>query len=199
MIDKRIFFSNCPQVTHKTSQVHGTESIVDEWFRLFPDVSLVSNARLAYVLATTYHETATTMQPIEEYGKGHGRKYGEPIDGHVYYGRGFVQLTWQDNYIKATRELHAKGLLQESKDLARNPELALDLTIATHILIHGMLEGWFTGKTLSHYINNSSIDFVKARKIINGIDKAHTIAMYAKQFNRSLQKATIGLTNGLPS
>ena len=27
----------------------------------------------AYILATIWHETATTMQPIAEYGKGKGR------------------------------------------------------------------------------------------------------------------------------
>ena len=30
----------------------------------------------AYILATTWHETATTMLPIAEYGKGKGRPYG---------------------------------------------------------------------------------------------------------------------------
>jgi hypothetical protein len=58
---------------------------------------------LAYVLATVYHETASTMEPIEEYGKGAGHSYGEPDPetGQVYDGRGYVQLTWKDNYQKA--------------------------------------------------------------------------------------------------
>ena len=30
----------------------------------------------AYVLATAYHETAKTMRPVREYGRGEGRKYG---------------------------------------------------------------------------------------------------------------------------
>ncbi len=29
------------------------------------------------MLATVYHETAKTMQPIEEYGRGVGRDYGK--------------------------------------------------------------------------------------------------------------------------
>jgi len=35
------------------------------------------------------------MQPIEEYGKGKGMKYGspDPETGQTYYGRGFVQTT----------------------------------------------------------------------------------------------------------
>ena len=35
---------------------------------------------VAYMLATAWHETAHTMKPIEEYGKGKGRKYGSNID-----------------------------------------------------------------------------------------------------------------------
>jgi len=44
-----------------------------------------------------------TIQPIEEIGKGSGQDYGktDPETGQAYYGRGFVQLTWRDNYAKA--------------------------------------------------------------------------------------------------
>ena len=54
-------------------------------------------AYVAYMLATAWHETAATMQPIAEYGKGKGRPYGKRIDVHggrysdslpIYYGRG---------------------------------------------------------------------------------------------------------------
>ena len=36
----------------------------------------ISYPQGAYILATTWHETATTMLPIAEYGKGGGRPYG---------------------------------------------------------------------------------------------------------------------------
>src|SRR6185369_17418114 len=54
----------------------------------------------AYMLATVFHECAGTWQPIEEYGKGKGLKYGTPDTrtGQVYYGRGYTQNTWYDNY-----------------------------------------------------------------------------------------------------
>ena len=61
---------------------------------------------LAYMLATSYHETAQTMQPIEEYGKGRGKPYGQKLrhdrkpytfPDKLYYGRGDVQLTWYEN------------------------------------------------------------------------------------------------------
>ena len=86
------------------SQVDGMNAILTCWEaqRSADDLRW-----LAYVLATTYHETAQTMQPIEEYGKGSGHDYGEPDPktGQCYYGRGFVQLTWADNYQRADEEL----------------------------------------------------------------------------------------------
>ena len=67
---------------------------------------------LAYTLATSFWETAHTMWPIEEWGKGQGQPYGmpDPATAQVYYGRGFVQLTWKANYAtmgKSTR--HRSG------------------------------------------------------------------------------------------
>ena len=53
-------------------QVEGMGAILNEWDR-GKDEDL---RNLAYMLATVYHETARTMQPIEEFGKGKGRDYG---------------------------------------------------------------------------------------------------------------------------
>ena len=82
----------------------------------------------AYVLATTYHETAATMQPIAEYGKGKGKLYGkpDPITGQAYYGRGYVQLTWKENYARMGDRL---GL-----PLVTDPDVALEVMPAARIL-----------------------------------------------------------------
>jgi putative chitinase len=78
------------------TQVAGISAIIAEW----KEQKLCDLRWLAYILATTYHETAETMQPIREYGRGKGRKYGEPdsVTEQTYYGRGYVQLTWRYNY-----------------------------------------------------------------------------------------------------
>ena len=89
------------------SQVLGVEAIIGCW-----EASGLTDMRwLAYCLATTFHETARTMQPIEEYGKGRGLAYGVPAGPWhlVYDGRGDVQLTWLDNYRKASAQLKARG------------------------------------------------------------------------------------------
>jgi len=165
------------------SQVDGMNALLDAWERisLIKDVDL---RWLAYVLATDFHETAFTMQPIEEYGKGAGYEYGEPdpVTGECYYGRGLVQLTWSSNYVLAAEKTHC--------DMYWQPELALEMPIAVRVILRGMYEGWFTGKKLSDYIHGNVCDFVEARRIVNGTDRAETIAGYAEKFQSALLVAT---------
>lgn len=145
---------------------------------------------LAYVLATTYHETAMTMRPIEEYGKGEGRDYGEPheLTGQTYYGRGYVQLTWYDNYLLAMKEVYSTQWVKGSVDLVGHPERALQPFFAAQIALVGMTQGWFTGKKLGDYVQlDGTYDYVNARRIINGTDKAETIAAYAIEFEKALR------------
>ena len=128
------------------------------------------------MLATSFHETARTMQPIREYGRGKGMRYGT-----TYYGRGFVQLTWEANYRKASA---VAGV-----DLVAHPDRALELPIAAAILFDGMIKGWFTGPRLADYISGTLCDFVQARRIINGTDRATLIAEHAVRFGHALARA----------
>lgn len=158
-------------------QVDGLNYLLDAWETQYPSGSL---KYLAYCLATTFHETAETMLPIEEYGKGRGRKYGPT----GFYGRGYVQLTWDYNYEKASKRL--KELFGIEVDLVKKPELALDPKLAALILYVGSIEGWFTGKKLSDYFRDGVANPTDARRIINGTDKAELIAGYYHRFVRAL-------------
>src|SRR4249920_15149 len=82
MFESKLFFDEVRVTLFSDSlsqgQVDGMNALLDAWERISmvrPDVDL---RWLAYVLATDFHETAFTMQPIEEYGKGAGYDYGEP-------------------------------------------------------------------------------------------------------------------------
>jgi hypothetical protein len=154
----------------------------------------------AYALATAYHETASTMQPIREYG---GPTYFTRMydvtgarpklavangntcagDGPRYCGRGYVQLTWKNNYKRAGDECGV--------DLVANPDKAMEPAIAAKILRHGMQEGWFTGKSFSSYLpavgRATPQQYFNARYIINGTDKAQQIAAHAKAFETALE------------
>ncbi len=166
------------------TQIDGLNAILDEWEKNY---SKKDDRWLAYMLATTHHETDRTFRGIEEYGKGKTRPYGKNIKmdktryfdtTNLFYGRGFVQLTWYENYQKAGKKL---GL-----DLINKPELVLEIKNATQVLFSGMMEGWFTGRKLSTYFNVTTEDWKNARRIINGTDKADLIAAYAKQYYASI-------------
>lgn len=172
-----------------TQHYDGIEAIMQKWKE-----STMSDIRwLAYMLATVYHETAGTMYPIEEFGKGRGRIYGkkikqsrEPYDtpDKIYYGRGYVQLTWYENYERMGRILNIP--------LLQKPELALVTWHAADIMFEGMTKGSsgrgdFTGRSLEQYFNKTTNDPINARRIINGTDRAELIAGYYHKFLKILQ------------
>ena len=133
--------------------------------------------QIAYVLATADHETAHTFQPVAEafWIKPDAEAWRKQnLRYYPYYGRGYVQLTWKNNYALYGQLL---GI-----DLVNKPDLALDPRTALFVLVHGFKTGVFTGRKLTDYVNNHSTDFVDARRCINGTDKAAEIAAGAQSF-----------------
>lgn len=130
--------------------------------------------KLAYILATARHESR--FRAIKEY---RANPLTQPslyatqnrYWGSGYYGRGFVQLTWERNYSKMSAVV--------GEDLVTYPEKALAPPIAAKILVIGMLEGMFTRRRLDEFINGDTVDFYNARKVVNGLDRANRIAGFA--------------------
>jgi putative chitinase len=179
MINRKSFYDSIRPLFGgkiEQKQVDGIEAILNKW-----EADNWKDLRwLAYILATAFHETAKTMQPIKEYGRGKGYPYGEkhPKTGKIYYGRGLVQLTWDYNYLRFGKLL---GI-----DMYKNPDLACDMAIAVKILFVGMIQGMFTGKSLGQYFNEEDTNWIEARRIVNGRDKAELIAKYAVHFHKAL-------------
>lgn len=207
--DRKIYFDAVRKSLFSGSlsqqQVDGQEAILGEW-EVQPWEQPLTDVRwLAYMLATTLHETASKMWPVEEYGKGSGMEYGkpDPETGQTYYGRGYVQLTWRDNYRKATVELGLKG----DADLEWHAEMALEPQIAADIMFRGMAEGWFRSdgngrQTLLRYFDADTDDPYGAREIINGDRKTvpdwsngvsigNLIAGYHREFLAALEAAAV--------
>ena len=191
MIDRKKFFDSIRASlfggTLNQSQVDGIDFLLNVWERHFE----IPNPRdgtkwLSYCMATVYHETAQTMQPIEEYGKGKGKSYGQPVGPHgqCYYGRGHVQLTWEENYKKGEKRL--KDIYGVHAPLHKEPHRMLDHETSALVLYDGMIEGWFTGVGLPKYFNSTVEDPVNARRIVNGLDRADLIAGYYRKFKNAL-------------
>lgn len=195
-MNRKVFFDNCRAgvmgPTLDQDEVSGAGAILDA----------MSGAPLswcAYALATAWHETAHSLQPVKEFGgnayffrmydpRGQRPKLAvangnvHPGDGARYCGRGYVQLTWRSNYRRAGEKL--------GYPLEGNPDLAMRPDIAAAIMRRGMDEGWFTGKAFSHFLPKSGPasreQFFAARRIINRLDKAGDIANYAIAFQKAL-------------
>jgi putative chitinase len=200
-MNRKIFFDQCRAgllgPTLDATEVSGTNAVLDA-------IEGLPLSWQAYALATAYHETAHTMQPIMERG---GPKYFTRMydvtgqrpalarsmgnttagDGPKYCGRGYVQLTWKSNYERASRRFN--------HDMLGDPDLAMRPDVAALIMRSGMVEGWFTGKSFSTYLPASggadTSQYRVARRIINGTDKAALIADYASRFQAYLQKAGV--------
>jgi putative chitinase len=138
---------------------------------------------LAYCFATALWETEFTLLPIREQGEGRGKPYGirDPATGQIYYGRGYVQTTWKTNYAKLKRLLGV--------DFVLHPDLLLEPQYAAPAMFVAMERGIYTGKRLADYFNQHAEDPVNARRIINGLDRAETIAGYYRSFKRALTAA----------
>jgi putative chitinase len=149
----------------------------------------LDNKNIAYILATAYHETAFDFIPKREFGNSAYfiKKYwtnskvakwlgnDSAEEAVKYCGRGLVQITGETNY--------------EKFGIANDPEKALEIDTAVRILVDGMIQGSFTGKRLNLYINSQTNDYIGARRIINGNDKAYEIRDYTEKFYQILQKS----------
>lgn len=156
-----------------------TQMLIDECKRQ----GLLRN-QCAYVLATSFWETAHTMRPVvEAYWLSEAWRK-KNLRYYPWHGRGFVQLTWEKNYQRAAQKLGVP--------LDKDPTLALNPEIAAKIAVTGMKFGWFTGRDLDDFIDLKHSDFKGARQIINGRDKDDEIAEIARHYDDDLKAAGYG-------
>jgi hypothetical protein len=147
--------------------------------------------QIAYVLATVHWETNNTFLPVEEaYYLGARAEQWRKANLRYwpFYGRGHVQLTWEDNYRRMTPHLRER-FPGEDIDLVARPEQALVPKYSIFILVFGFRTGLFTGRKLADYITEAKQDLRQARRCINVLDKADEIAALARQYLGRVQNA----------
>lgn len=147
-------------------------------------------------------------------GRVEGLSNVVPNDGPRFKGRGYVQLTGRGNYTKYTHiplrkqdpkyaeyksvldpvlESYANkdysGALTKRENLLANPTYIIDdFNGAAAILVNGMMDGNFTGAALPQYVSGGKKDYINARRVVNGTDKAPKFAASAVRFEGYLRE-----------
>ena len=153
----------------KSDQISNARAIMTECQQYTTNVN-----QLAYILSTAFGESG--FRPIKEIRARAGTKLHTVQNkywGSGYFGRGYVQITWDYNYKKFGEKIGV--------NLLGNPDLALRPDIAGKIICYGMAKGAFTGKGLNNYFSGSTADWTNARRIINGVDKASIFGERARK------------------
>jgi hypothetical protein len=192
-INRKTFFKGFRERIDETieqEQVDGLEFLLGQ---MESDPMWHDVRHMAYALATVFHETAYSFQPVVEgyylaktdppdyAGKtAKVKRFQKTLRYFPYFGRGYVQLTWKENYKKAGEALGV--------DLVNDPDLAIEPINSYKILTLGLFRGWF-GAKLTKYINARETDYVNARRCVNILDKAGVIAGYARSFEKILKSS----------
>jgi predicted chitinase len=137
------------------------------------------------------------------YDNAYGGRLGNvkgSSDAANYRGRGFVQITGRDNYKRLGKQIQSEGFSytfdgvtygtkEHPIDLVANPtHVNLVPELAAKIMVSGMQNDSFSqgGKGLSTYVTDKTTDFVGARGLVNGTDRAADIAKIAENFAKIL-------------
>lgn len=163
---------------------------------LFLLASIMRDARyecveqIAYVLATVAHETGKAFQPVTERLAIQSRQpalWRSQRRYMPFVGRGYVQLTWKENYLAEGNRLGV------GDEFVRNPDRVLMPEISYEILAGGMMYGRFRrNHNLPRYVSKFGVDYIHARNVVNGgLDRAFDIALFAKTFERALKSSLV--------
>lgn len=191
--------------------IHECRSLESQWQVTWRPVSETNGANMSYgqrVIVTDWHGSPLGIdgRPIKQVAAktpqservGNGYYHASALQRRRYYGRGYVQITHQDNYRAMDDALGLSG------SLLLNPDRALEPEIAYRIMSYGMRAGSFRGKRnrdrtrgfygghkLSDFIGGPAADYERARDIINGDRSKYgaLIAGYARVFGSCLDAA----------
>lgn len=158
-------------------QSAGLAAICDEW-----ELRELTDARwLADILGQSFWESARTLQPVREafYLGAGAEAYWKTLPYYPYYGRGLIQVTWLDNYMKMQARL---GPRFPGLNIVDKPDDALRPDVSIAIVFEGMIHGMFTGAKLSDYFTDTLTDFPNSRRIVNGTDHMFEIATLCEAF-----------------
>lgn len=168
-------------------EVDGLDFLLDQ---IEADNQFTILRQVAYLLATVKGETGI-FQPLKEKRANPNKqpklfKQQQKYFPSGFFGRGYVQLTFKENYQNAGKKLAgtqievrnsdgSKRTVTVDKDTFVNePNLVMQPTASYQILARGMREGWFRKRSngvpfkLADFIKDGSPpDYRGARNIVN--------------------------------
>jgi putative chitinase len=202
-LDEQRFMTDLPSRTGLRMIPEREKAVTFILGKLRHDPGFTMIRELAYVLATIRWETAHSFTPLRERRVSRARnprvwEWQTRYWTTGFYGRGYVQITWEKNYRKAGQKLAGATIELDppvpisADTFVKSPDYVMQPDVAYTICARGMQEGWFTGKRLGDYIREGEPpDYVNARRIVNGTDHARDIAELAGQFELVLRAARI--------
>jgi len=201
-MNKAAFFSSIRASLFGGKLRQGVVDTVNQIYDTCIERMVYDYRKIAYILATAYKEAYhgrlnPDWDPVREgfaqtdkgamaavaqlYKQGDIKtNYALPHKktGKSYYGRGWQQITHYDNYAEVTK---VYGI-----DFVNDPDKALLRPYAALLLVDGMIGGWWTTRKLGTYITDQNTDFIGARAVVNGSDRAKEIAAIAMKFYEAM-------------
>jgi hypothetical protein len=196
----------------KQTEVSGLDFLLDQ---IEADQEFTILRQVAYMLATVKGETGV-FQPLKEKRANPNRqpalfKQQQKYFPSGFFGRGYVQLTFEENYRMAGQKLAGTVIEIQNKDgskreltidkdtFVKQPDLVMQPTASYQILARGMREGWFRRRKdkrpfkLSDFIKEGSApDYKGARNIINHpSSSADKFAGFADKFELILRASLV--------
>ncbi len=195
------------------NQRPGLEILLDQ---VMADAEFTLIREAAYLLATVKGETGFFQPICEKRANPHRQpdlfKLQERYFRSGFFGRGYVQLTFEDNYRNAGIRLAGRTISLDnccgppreitigSETFVKEPDMVMHPVVSYLILARGMREGWFRRRPngvrfkLSDFIKDElPPDYVNARNIINGDVKKNggKFARFANEFELALRASLI--------
>lgn len=173
-----------------------TQSQVDGLETLLATLKGLPLSWQAYALATAWHETAKTMQPVREAFNLSDAWRKKNLRYYPWYGRGYVQITWEKNYKWLDAACAANGMTKPGEILA-NPDLAMRPDVAAFALREGLIQGRYDaqGKKMKDRLPSKGVatkaQYINARYLVNIQDKADLVEDYAQVFEKGLRNAGV--------
>jgi hypothetical protein len=188
--------------TREPKQYQYFERILNFWAHFDQQKNI---KRLAYILATVIHESKLghsywTVERTSgiQYEDRDDLGNTQTGDGPRFKGRGPVQITGRHLYQKLSNDYNR--FYNPDINLISSPSIAAtDVNVGAFIAVYGMLEGRFTTRKLSRYINSNETDYYNARRTVNSTNRASHIKSIAESIENLIEQSiTLNYNDTVP-